>query len=104
MGSGMPYCESAQGFQALIPGTCQRVSYTASAAQSAALGNTVIVQLYSTTDCWIKFGSNPTAVANDGTSVFLPGGMVICYGVTAGHKVSAIRDSASGDLHIVEGA
>lgn len=91
--------------QCLYVGTCQKVSYTGTAAQSSALASTTdIVQVYSTTDCWIKFGANPTAVANDGSSMFLAAGMYMVYGCTPGHKISAIRDAASGDLHIMEGA
>lgn len=104
MASGMPYTETVRGFQAIIPGTCQKVSYTGTAAQSSALSlATTIIQLYATTDCWVKFGSNPTAVANDGTSLFLPGGMILYYGITPGNKLSVIRDSTSGDLHVIEG-
>ena len=92
-------------FQAITPGVSQKVSYTGTAAQSAAFGaNTYIAQFYATTDCWILFGANPTATASAGTSEFLPGGMVMYYGVTPGQKVSAIRDTTSGDLHIIEGA
>ena len=105
--SKAPFRESGDNsFQTIIPGTHQRVAYTGASSQSAALNaNTSVVELFSTTDCWIKFGTNPVAVANDGTSIPLRAGLRVTYGVpTKSDKIAVIRDVDSGNLDIVEGA
>ncbi len=94
----------ANYFQAFVPGKSQKLTVAASSAKSAAFQDTTsIVRVFSQQDCWIRFGTNPTAAANDGDSTFHPGGTFDYYGVTAGDKLACILDSVGGDLHITEG-
>lgn len=86
-----------------VNGAQQRISVSATAAQSAAFITNVIT-LYTTKDCWIVHGKNPVAVVNDGNSIFLPGGFFHVFLVEEGDKVSVIRDTADGYLHITGGA
>lgn len=92
-----------QYFQALHPGTSQKVSVGAASAQSTALSeNTSVAYVFSTVDCFIKLGANPTAVAD--TSMFIPAGILVPIGVSDGPKIAVIRKATSGDLYITEGA
>lgn len=87
---------------AIFPGTSQKVAFSATNAQSTALGaSTTLVELYASQNCHIKVAADPTAVA-DGTCLFLPLGVVRQIAVTAGHKIGVIRDSADGNLFITE--
>ena len=92
-------------FSAITAGASQKISFTNVSAQSTTtmLPLTSIVRLFSTEDCWILFGDNPTAAANDGNSFFLPAGIVEYFGADPGQKIAVIRDSANGDLHVTQG-
>ena len=79
----------------------QKVSFTGTSAQSSAVDCTMI-GLFATQDCWIVFGSNPTAASNNGSCRFLPGGIQFHFRIKDGDKIAVIQDSASGDLHIAE--
>jgi len=89
-------------YQCIATGASQKIAVTGTAALSAAI-TTGIVRLFSTKDCWIVFGNNPVAVANDGDSFFLPGGIIEYYVINHGQKLSVIQDVAAGDLHITGG-
>lgn len=92
-------------YQALKPGASQKISFTGTSSQSAFLdGNTKMIRVFPTKDCWIVFGVSPTAAPNDGSSCFLPGGIIQFLVAPGGYKIAVIRDSSNGDLHIVEGA
>lgn len=96
----------ADEFQAADPIVFQYVSYTGTSSQSSTLNaNTSMVWLFSTTDCWINFGTDPTAVAGSGgTSFKLRGGIYRAYAVTKqSTKIAVIRDATSGELDIHEG-
>ncbi len=89
-------------FDALFPGTSQKLAFTATTSQSAAVGSTTtLVRMISTQNVHIKIGASPTAVA-DGTSMYLPLGVAIVVGVTPSDKIAAVRDSADGNLFITE--
>lgn len=96
-----------QKFEAIFPGTSQKLAFTGVSAQSSALGvTTTIVRLVADADCFVLIGSNPTADAA-GTSVFLPKGVVEYFGVDGSvnaQKIAAIQSSAGGNLWITEGA
>ena len=84
--------------------TQQKVSFTGTSAQSATFQEKVrTIVVYATEDCWIKVGVNPTAAADDGSSVFIPASNYRPFIVEDSHKVAVIQDSAGGDLHITEG-
>ena len=102
--SGKALSREGHGFEAIYPGTSQKLAYTGASAQSAALQTrTSVVRLVSTSNCHVAFGSNPTAVA-DGTCLYLPLGVPVNVGVAPGTKIAAIQDSAGGNLFITEGA
>lgn len=106
-----------EGFQAIIPGATEVIAFTNSASQSRAFSqrgandafnvdNCTLIRLFATQDCWIAFGSNPTAaVVSSGAKenmYHLPGGFLDFIGVTPGQKLSVIRDTANGTLYITE--
>lgn len=95
---------SEQVAQAIIPGSSQRIAVTNSNAQSNGFtAGTKLVKLFATVDVWIVFGTNPVAVANDGSSFFLPGGICAHFGVpSTATKLGVIRDSSNGTLHLLE--
>lgn len=59
----------------------------------------VMVRLCATTDCWVAFGENPTAVA--GAGVFLPAGTIEYWRMTAGERVAAVQATSGGSLSVV---
>lgn len=90
--------------QALKPGTCQTVAYTGTAARTtnAMSGDTLVVRLVATTDCFVLIGTgSPTAATTD---MFLPGGQVEYFRVDGKDtvKISAIRSVADGSLYVTE--
>jgi hypothetical protein len=87
---------------AISVGTCTKVAVSGSSAQSGAI-TAAVVRLVSSTDCHVKFGSNPTAVA-DGTSLFLPAGVPEYFQFGSGDKIAVIQDSTSGNLFITAAA
>ncbi len=88
-------------FETIIPGVAQKVPFTGTAAQSAAFAATTsVVRLCSDVDCWVRFGTNPTAVVTDH---YLPAKIPTLFGVTPLQKVSAIGGGA-GNLYVSEGA
>ena len=84
-------------------GAQQKVSFTDTAAQSAAF-KTDMITIFCTEDAWLTFGSDPTAAANNGNATFLPASLMRSYRTKRGDKLSVIRDTTSGDLHINGGA
>lgn len=88
-------------FQTFYPGNSQKVNTSAVAAQSATFETGVsVIRLFATKDCYVKFGTNPTATTSD---MFIPSDIIQFVGVREGHKLSVIRDTEDGVLHIVEG-
>ncbi len=90
-------------FQTIRKGACQTISFTGTSAQAsnAFATNVSVIRLFATQDCFIEFGSNPTA---DNTGMFIPGGIICHTNVIPGEKIAAIRVSNSGTLYITEGA
>lgn len=87
---------------AIFIGTSQKVSTSATSAQSTALGSsTTLVRLIATKDCHIKTAANPTALA-DGTCLYLPSNVELRIGVVGGEKIAVIRDGVDGSLFITE--
>jgi len=56
------------------------------------------VLLFATQDCHVRFslGGDDALV----TDTFVPASIYVPFLITPGHKISAIRDSADGTLHI----
>lgn len=94
--------------QAIYPGASQAVSVGASSVQSTVFQrSTSALKLYSTADCFIQIGINPTAVAD--SCMFLAAGLTDYFGVEqiegsiGSYKLAVIRKSSSGTLYITEG-
>lgn len=79
-------------------GTTTRVAATSTSAQSGAITATEVM-IHASTRCFIKAGSNPTAVP-DGDSIPLEAGEKFHKRITSGHKIAVIRDTADGYIHI----
>ena len=75
------------------------VSGTSAAVTNAFGTSTTIIRLVSTTDCFIKFGATPTAVATD---MLLPANVVEYFGATPGVKIAALQSTAAGTLYVTE--
>lgn len=80
----------------LTPGTPVNVAVGSVTAQSAAVTATR-VRIVSTTNCYIAFGSNPTA---DTSSLLLAAGHPEIFTFTTGQKVACLRVTADGVLSI----
>ena len=84
-------------------GTTQSIAVAAtSAATSNAFdAETTIVRISTTTNCYIAFGSSPTATTSD---VLMPAGTTEYFKVPVPgtSKLAAIRDTADGKLRVTE--
>lgn len=73
-------------------------SISGTTAQSAAFAaNAKTVRVCSDADCFIAFGSNPTATTS---SIYLPAKVPQVFGIVGGWKVAVI--GTSGNLYITE--
>lgn len=69
---------------------CQRVVTGGTAAQSTPFhGYARFAVLTADVPMFVAFGSSPTA-ATDGTSIYLPAGVPMPFGVIPGHRLSAV--------------
>lgn len=75
------------------------VAVSGTSAQSAAL-DTAEIQLVSTTNCWLKFGTNPTAVASTDANQYLPANLIFVIKWAPGEKVAVIQDTTAGYLTV----
>ena len=99
------------GAPSLIPGVSQKLTIGSSSVQSAAfqtvnaLGRaTTWIRFITTSNCWISFGTNPTATALPPNSFYFPTGLCDYHGVPPGAThLAVIQDSAAGVLHLLEG-
>jgi hypothetical protein len=79
-------------------GASQDVSFTDTSAQSTAITGTLVRLVAETGACRIAVGTNPTATAS---STLLAVGVESYFTITSGHKIAAIRSTAtSGKLNI----
>jgi hypothetical protein len=89
-------------FDAIFPGSVQKLTFNGTSAPSTAFGTDVsVVRFFATQNCYLKFGATPVAAATD---MYLPAGVIEYFAVTPGQKVAAIQDSTTGVLHICEGS
>lgn len=92
-------------FQCISPGVSSVLTVNATSAASGDFtAGVTILRLFSTVDCWIAFGSAPTAVAEAAGSMFLPAGIVEYFERKEGEKLAVIQSSTTGKLYITEGA
>jgi hypothetical protein len=82
-------------------GASQSVSISATSAQSAVI-DADNATVYSTVDCFVRAGANPTALAN-GTDQFIPGGSLFRIRFASGQKLAFIAAEA-GNVYITPGA
>lgn len=83
-------------------GTSQAVSISGTSAQSTAIpGNMALV--YSTADCFMRCGSNPTALS-DGTDQFVPASTLLRVQLQGGGKLAFKTTGATGTVYITPGA
>lgn len=83
----------------------QKVSFDSATASAATQSATDAVTLYATEDCWIARGAAPTATTTAGaTNIFIPASVMMTIPIIGGFKISAIKDSTAGDLHVYEHA
>lgn len=83
---------------ALTNGQCDVRAVGIASAQCQAMTAGCTYRFVSSTNCWLKFGSNPTASATDG-NVYLPADVelfVLCQGTST--VCAVIRDTADGNL------
>ncbi len=83
-------------------GLYQPVAFSVTSATSAnpviATRQRTQVLLFATQDCHIRFSADgDDALATD---TFLPANTYVPFLITPGHKISAIRNSVDGTLHI----
>jgi hypothetical protein len=75
------------------------VAVSGTSAQSIAF-DTKEIQLVSTTNCWIKFGTDATAVANTDANQYLPANIIWTIKWNPGDEVAVIQDTAGGYLTV----
>lgn len=84
------------------PGLSQALSISSTSAQSAVI-NAGSVVVTPTVDCFVRQGSNPTAVS-DGTDMFLLGSVSYRLSLPRGNKLAFKTTAASGTAYITPGA
>lgn len=62
---------------------------------------TTHVRLVATTDCWVAFGTNPTASSTSG-SILLPANSVEYFPVDTSDLIAVIQNASAGTLNISE--
>jgi len=84
-----------------IFGQGQKVAYTGTAGTitNALPAETKAVQLVSTTDCFIRIGSSPTAVVD--VDCYLPALIPMYFQCNGAEKVSAVQVSSGGTLYVI---
>lgn len=82
-------------------GPAQAVSVSASSTQSTALSASTcfMVRLLATQDCYVAFGTNPTATTS---STRIIANQPEYFAAKAGDKVAVLRVSADGSLSVTE--
>lgn len=74
---------------------------TVASAQFASMIEGNKYRLVSTTNAWVKLGSNPTAVAATDGNLYLPANSVLeIFAVPGNLKVAIIRDTADGNASL----
>lgn len=95
-----------QGYPTIscLQGATQVIAFGAASTASTALGgNTTLVRLVASADCYVKFTNDksltPTA---DAQSSLIPLRFPEIWAVTPGTKIAVIQASAGGNLSITE--
>lgn len=88
----------AQGVYSVDFANLQQVSFTGTSAASTNAIPANSVLLYATQDCYVVFGTSPTATTS---GFFVAKGQYISVAIPSASKVAAIQDSAAGKLFVV---
>ena len=89
-------------FDTFYLGTAHTISLSGSSQQTSAFDSkTSLVTVFSTEDCFIQIGENPTASTSTN---FIPGDIQFVFATYGGWKIAAIQGSGGGTLYISEGA
>lgn len=76
---------------------------TAPSAAAPAFPEIDSVLVYSSVDCFVRQGANPTAVVD--TDQFVPGGLFVrLSNILSGNKIAFITSGAAGNVWIYPGA
>lgn len=79
-------------------GAHQKVAYTGTAGNTTAMTSTINrVRVVTTTAAYIKIGVAAVATNND---VYMPANTIQEFLINEGERVSAIQDTAAGNLHV----
>ena len=76
------------------------VSGTSAATTNGMPHGCTLALLVSTTNCWFRCATTPTA-AKDNTSIYLAAGMYFYHPCAANDKFAFIQDSASGTAQVI---
>ena len=85
-------------------GRSQAVSVSTTSAQSSVLytNQAGYVNILSTVDCFIRMGTNPTALAT-GVDQFIPANNLFRTGpIPAEYKIAAVTGSGTGTVYITK--
>ena len=84
-------------------GTSQSVAISTTSAQSAALsfGTAVVTP---TANCFVRQGSNPTALANGTDQYLVANNSYRLTGIVPGNKLAFITGTGTGTVYITPGA
>ena len=86
----------------VVDGTAQKISYTATAGTSNAVGaQTRAVLVSVTSDAHVKITQAGTAATTSDTLIKASWPPIV-LGISPGDKVSAVQDAASGTLYVTE--
>jgi hypothetical protein len=77
---------------------CQSVSISSTSAQSSTIDKGQAV-IYATTDCFMRQGSNPTALST-GVDQFIPGSTLLRITMKPMSKLAFVTTSATGTVYI----
>jgi hypothetical protein len=108
--------------QAARPALSQNVAIGAASAQSALFqaggptnvynpdgtvstsqpNNTTHIRVCATVNCWIAFGTNPTAVVAASPSILIVAYTPEYFWVNHGERIAVIQDSSGGTLNVAE--
>lgn len=86
----------------MLQGTQQKIAYTGTQGTSAAFqATTKAIRIVCTSDAWVLISAAGTA-ATVANGMFMKAGTPEIWAVPAAGKVSAIQDSAGGNISITE--
>jgi len=82
-------------------GSSQALAISSTSAKASIRDASVVI--YATVDCFMRAGSNPTALAT-GVDQFIPAGVMLRVALQPGYQLAFVTSSASGTVYISPGA